>query len=321
MAGRKRVGTMRRMPPCQRVHLVRALVVALALAGCGDRGQGAVGGAALSAVQAGEARALDEVLAEAGLTRAEVTVIRDRAEFPLPFVLRTRLVADRREAAPDRRGAGIGRRPLVLVEGDRVTGLALPGARRVDAAKLRGLGALAFLDLDGAALANAAELGGLGGLVYADLSRTGLEDLTPLTRLPALRALVAVKTKVRAVPSLGATLELVDLSYGEIAELPSGGTRLEVLTLTGNRVSSLRSAGLPALTSLTLDENRVDEIVGLEAYPKLGALSLAGNRVRAVPDLAPGFRYLSLEGNPVPHDPGTMAHVNALRARGVLLTL
>ena len=327
LAGTKRVGTMRRMSPCQRVHHALALALALAggaaTGGCAERGaRGEAEVAVLSGLAPAEKQALEAVLAEAGASLARATVIRSRAEFPLPFVLRTRLVPDRREAAPDLRAEGRARGPLVLVEGGRVTGLALRGPCRVDVAKLRAFDALALLDLDGAELANVSGLAGLGGLVYVDLSRTGLADVTPLTRLPALRALVAVKSAVRAIPSLGGTLELVDLSYARIEELPGEAPRLEVLTLTGNRVRSLRAPGpLPALATLTLDENQVEEIVGLEAYPKLVALGLGGNRVRRVPDLPSGFRYLSLAGNPVPLDPETVARVDALRGRAVLLTL
>lgn len=180
--------------------------------------------------------------------------------------------------------------------------------------------AIEILVLEGAQLGDGSVLKYLARLPYLqhlDASNCGLGAVSAagasafegLEECPSLRRLILSNNGFEAVPPLSwcPNIEVLALDGNAISDLPeelTGLPFLRELYLQGNRIASISLPGpCPALGSLDLSGNLLGSDAGLEAFPALQRLSLAGNRItrleRLSPAHTPWLASLNLAGNPL----------------------
>lgn len=112
-----------------------------------------------------------------------------------------------------------------------------------------------------------------------------LKDITPLTKVPALKVLGVERNRLRKIPS----------TIGHLLAL-------EELNLSGNQITSLpgEMRSLKTLRVLKLEYNRLDNLGEIGALKRLEFLELSFNDFKFIPpevfDL-PNLTYLGLTGN------------------------
>ncbi len=241
-----------------------ALWAALSIFGCGKSFD------ALENLDAEERRALDRLLADAGLEGADLTK-KD------------------------------GNVSVSLVNG-HVNRLVLDGPpKRVS------LGALgAFGSLEALELSRAADLDGLPedcSLLELRLASNGIADLSPLSRCASLERLWIVDEKLDALTTLPELPKLTALYVHEVSlkSLDGVGGRptLETLLVTHAGLESLTGLeNLPSLKTLDLSDNALTDAAALDALPKLEEVDVANNALSTFPKVVMAADIPKISGNP-----------------------
>jgi internalin A len=184
----------------------------------------------------------------------------------------------------------------------------LTGNNFADLGPLAALSNLTFLTIDFNPLAtNLAPLSGLTRLRVLVASENGISDITPLSGLTGLQAL-----------SLEVNL-ITDI--GPLKDLPE----LQMLFLMQNRISDLPVFSAPALTSLNLRDNDIEDISSLVTsnLPSLFTLDIPHNPLGQdaydiyIPQLLASHPELHIAYDPAP-EPGTCT---LLGLGGLVLTI
>jgi internalin A len=132
------------------------------------------------------------------------------------------------------------------------------------------------------------------------LRKNTIRDFSPLAGMPSLEVLILARTRTvldDLEPLAGLTsLKRLDLDFHGVCDLGplAGLTSLRTLSLRYNEIEDLSPlAGLTGLRDLTFSCNReISDIEPLAGLTSLARLSLRGNKVR---DLSPLKRMISME--------------------------
>jgi Leucine-rich repeat (LRR) protein len=156
----------------------------------------------------------------------------------------------------------------------------------LDLSPLRGLSALARLDLHGNALRNIELPDGLSGLTFLDLSCNELQLLTLPADLASLTTLAAINNDLVSV------------------NIPEGVDALEMIYLSGNRLTGLAlPAGLGGLTTLSLNGNDLPRLHLPAGLTNLHTLHLSDNplvETLTIPGDASQLTDVSVDGSQLP---------------------
>jgi len=146
------------------------------------------------------------------------------------------------------------------------------------------MASLTGLDASNAGVTSLQGIQNLVSLQTLDLTGNTLDDLTPLSGLRLLHALLIPSsglTSLEGVDGL-ANLTFLDLHDNEISDVGplAGLAGLDFLDLTGNRIDDVGPlGGLTSVASLRLGANSISEIGALSGLTNVATLSLRANDV------------------------------------------
>ncbi len=194
-----------------------------------------------------------------------------------------------------------------------------------DLSNLSGLSALDDLDLSGNNLSNLTPLAGLTTLQYLGLSENSIVDISPLATLTGLKSLGLYDNQIVNISALdgmnGLTelylgfnqiasvaaladntlLQTLRLEYNNIVDITplAGLTALKELFLHGNDIVTVPALILPNLNTLTLNNNYINDVSGLEDLADLTYLDLGSNAITDITALADldALSWLNLDYN------------------------
>jgi Leucine-rich repeat (LRR) protein len=249
-----------------------------------------------------EIRALEALLADAGLPLGRVRVVRVRKDIPCwSYEYRTRLEG---RLGVYRRFGRYGHN-CIGIDGNRVTSLSLVETELSDLSPLVHLQALRHLQIRDARLS---EISGLPNPCPWELvifSQNELSDLSLLQRATSLEELDVSFNCIERVTDLSACSELAELnmSNNELTSVEGVGhyESLESLDLSANKIESLDGLpDMPSLKSLHIGSNEISDLAGLPTE-RLEMIYAAGNRIGEIDsDLfarCPSLRSVRLENN------------------------
>jgi Leucine-rich repeat (LRR) protein len=228
-----------------------------------------------------------------------------------------------------RRALGAGPdEPLTCAAVAGLTSLHAPDARIADLTGIEALAGLQELYIYGNnSIRDVTPLTRLTALRDLNLARNEIEDITPLAELGALTSLSLTGNPLRDIMPLASLTGLTRLQVEHAAGVTdlgalSGLAGLTRLELAGNRIVDLTPlAGLTQLTWLSLEGNaELHDVAPIGHLSRLETLSLAGTAVTDLSPLAhmPHLSTLILEGTPV-RDLGALiglTHLSRIDLRG-----
>mmetsp|Transcript_42998 Transcript_42998/g.93626 ORF Transcript_42998/g.93626 Transcript_42998/m.93626 type:complete len:638 (-) Transcript_42998:109-2022(-) len=204
-----------------------------------------------------------------------------------------------------------------LTGANRLRELKLYGCQLTRIQGLEPCSSLAALHLEDNRISAIEGLEHLKNLEYLNLDRNRLQRMgRGLSKLTKLRELHLSKNELSSLDGLVglSALEVLSASHNEVSEISAeqfrGLGHLDELRLAGNRLRSLSflagvsgGAALPSLSTLDVAGNQLSakELQGLPTMAQLTELSLAENRIAALPAKAvtcwPAVEILDLSGN------------------------
>lgn len=175
--------------------------------------------------------------------------------------------------------------------------------RLKDLSPLAGFSRLRYLSLRGNAIDDLTPITTLRRLMELDVSQNALTVLPDLTPLGRLRVMAASNNKLAAVPANQLPKALIRLDFADNPLGPDGISlslpELKYLNLSRCGLTGIRPLRSPSLSELSLMNNSIADLAGIDKLPNLEILILSRNKVVDVAPLQAltKLRFLWLDQN------------------------
>ena len=132
------------------------------------------------------------------------------------------------------------------------------------------------------------------GVTLLDIANN---QLTELKNLPnSITKLKAYKNKITKIDKFPNAMSYVDLSKNQLETIPELGMGVTECDFDDNLLTELPK-GAPLLEELKMAENKLKNVVGLEAFGSLTTLNLSENQIESISGFPEGIKKIRLTSN------------------------